>query len=223
VSKSRQLGWRAKRDLETYIKEFISTHKRGNAREKRVLVFSTTFFPVQGLAEEVFVELMRQMPDVQFDIVTTAFSREARKAPAPTHNAHIHRVGYGTIFDKYLLPILGYRVARRLHRKHQYLFAWSLMASYAALAGVFSKRLLRLPLLITLADQDLESVSSVMKLPLRFILTDADQVYGAATQESAASAISARTSLRSSIGEGDAFANQLRYSYVEILRLRGIV
>jgi UDP-glucose 4-epimerase len=216
------LGWRAKRDLSGYVSNFLRDHSRGKTREKRVLVFSTTFFPVQGPAEETLIKLMRQMPDVQFDIVTAAFSPEAKRAASPLPNARIYRVGSGRPSDKYLLPILGSRVALKLYRTHRYLFAWSIMASYAAFAGMLVRRRTRLPLLITLADQDLDSVSSLMRMPLRLVLTDADQVYGPVSQEKTAAAISSRRTLHRSIGEGDAFANQLRYSYAELLRLRGM-
>jgi UDP-glucose 4-epimerase len=220
ASKSRALGWKTTRSLEQYIADFVASHPRGAPREKRVLVFSTTFYPTVGPAEETLIELIRQMPDVRFDIVTTAFTRGASRAESPLPNARIHRVGFGRSFDKYLLPILGAQKAAALHRAHSYLFTWSLMASYAALAGVLLKRVSRLPLLITLADQNIARVSLPARFVLRMILTDADQVYGVRTQEAEIARVTTGTIRRHSIGEGDAFANQLRYSYAEILRLR---
>jgi len=220
ASKSRALGWNPSRDLDAYIRDFTASHRRGATREKRVLVFSTTFYPDMGLAEDVLLDLVQQMPDVQFDVVTTVFSEKGRSTQSPAPNLAIHRVGRGRVSDKYLLPFSGVRVARRLHRTHSYLFTWSLMASYAALAGVFLKRTAKLPLLITLADHDLSRVPLLTRLLMRIILTDADQVYGASTQEAAAAKIAARESLHRSIGEGDAFANQLRYAYAELLRTR---
>lgn len=217
TTKIKVLGWTPRRTLDAYVRKFLATHARGAAREKRVLVFSTTFYPTVGPAEEALIELMRKMSDVQFDIVTAAFSRDASRSVCPIPNAHIYRVGFGRSFDKYLLPIFGYGAARRLHKKHAYLFAWSLMASYAALAGVALKRATKLPLLITLADQNLKDVSTFVRLILKTILTDADQVYGAASQETHVARLAAGASLRRSMGDGDAFANQLRYSYAEIL------
>lgn len=222
ASKSNALGWKTTRPLEAYIRDFIASNPRGKKRENRVLVFSTTFYPDMGLGEEVLLDLVKAMPDVQFDVVTTAFSSEGKSTASLLSNLTIHRVGRGRVSDKYLLPLSGVRVARALHTKHSYLFTWSLMASYAALAGVLLKRTARLPLLITLADQNLTSVSIFSRLVLRWILTDADQVYGAAPQESEAARLSARTNLRHAIGEGDAFANQLRYVYAELLRTRSL-
>ena len=92
------------------------------------------------------------------------------------------------------------------------------MASYAALAAVRFKRSAKLPLLITLADQDIASLSFLKRLFLRLILTDADQVYGSEMQEKHASALSSRTAMRQSMGEGDAFANQFRFIYASVIR-----
>ncbi|MEK7601503.1 MAG: NAD-dependent epimerase/dehydratase family protein [Patescibacteria group bacterium] len=218
VNKTRNLGWVPKRSLDGYIGEFVRSHPRGVLREKRVLVFSTTFYPVQGPAEETLVELMRQMPGVQFDIITTAFSPEGSVTVSPLPNAHLYRVGSGRTGDKYVLPVFGFWAAYKLHRKHRYLFAWSLMASYAALAGILLKYSSSLPLLITLADQKLDEVAPLVRFALRHILSSADQVYGASpAQEKHATRLASGKSLRHSIGEGDAFANQLRYAYAEIL------
>lgn len=220
TSKANALGWRARRSVEEYIREFVTTHQRGAALEKRILVFSTTFHPINGPAEDALCDLMAAMPDIQFDIVTALYSPEARHAACPVSNARVHHVGWGSAMDKYLLPVLGLWRAYKLHRTHTYLFAWALMASYAALAGVLLKRATGVPLLITLADQDLTKVPSWKRAFLKVVLTDADQVYGGDAQEREASALSARESLRRSIGDGDAFTNVIRFAYSEFLRKR---
>ena len=158
---------------------------------------------------------------MRFDIVTAAFSPNARSAPLPFSNVEVHRVGAGRTFDKYLLPFLGFRAAHALQRKHRYLFAWSLLASYGALAAILLRRVSGLPLLITLADQRFDELSALKRMLLRAILSDADQAYGMSASQEAAAARSTGASLaRNSLGEGDAFANQLRYAYAEILLKR---
>jgi glycosyltransferase involved in cell wall biosynthesis len=218
TSKISALGWKPSRSLEAYIHDFTKTNERGAPREKRILIFSTTFYPTAGPAEEALITLMKHMPDVQFDVVTTVFSKDAHSARFPYPNVHIHRVGWGRKTDKYFLPFFGVRVALKLHAKHRYMFAWSVMASYPALAGILLKRASGLPLLITLADQDIFSLSRIARFVLKRILSDADQVYGAEVQEKHASELKGAT-LRSSIGEGDALANQLRLSYADIFTL----
>lgn len=218
TTKIRALGWSTQRSLEEYVRAFVSEQTRGIARENRVLVFSTTFVPTTGPAEEALIALMRQMPDVQFDVVTTAFLKGAQTVASPVGNAHIHRVGFGNALDKFLLPILGFGKALELYGKHRYLFAWSIMASYAALAGLLLKTTVRLPLLITLADQRLERLSLPARLLFSAMLGNADQVYGMTVEHEAhAMQLSGRSLARSSLGEGDAFANQLRYAYAQTL------
>lgn len=216
TSKTRALGWNPSRSLEEYIREFTATHPRAAPREKRILIFSTTFYPTVGPAEEALITLMREVKDVHFDVITTVFSKTALSTQSPAPNIHIHRVGWGYTTDKYVLPFLAFRVAQKLHAKHRYMFTWSSMASYAALAGILLKRVTGLPLLITLADQDIFSLSGISRFILKRILSDADQIYGAEVQEKHASQLKG-TTLRSSIGEGDALANQLRLSYTDIL------
>ncbi len=219
TSKSRALGWKTKRSLKEYIEEFVRTHPRGKELEKRILLFSTTFYPISGPAEEALLSLARALPSVHFDVVTTAFSPEAKNAGHPLSNIVVHRLGVGHRADKFLLPFSGYRVARKLHKQHSYLFAWGLMASYGSLAAILLKRMVGLPLLITLADQNFADVPPLRRKLFSIILTGADQVYGGdSTQEEHASTISKGKLKRHSIGDGDAFANQLRFVYSNFLQ-----
>lgn len=223
TSKARALGWAPTRSLEDYIASFIQENQRPDAREKRVLVFCTTFFPTMGPAEEALLALARKMPDVTFDVVTTAFSAHAHTTGNPEQNVVVHRSGFGIPWDKFLLPLFGVGVALSLHKKHRYAFAWSVMASYPALAGLLLKRASALPLLITLADQRLDAMSSAARALFRTAVKEADQVYGIdAGQEAAAERIANHTLARTSLGVGDAFANQLRYAYVDILRTKEV-
>ncbi len=217
TSKAAALGWKVRRSLREYVASFIDSHPRGARIERRVLVFTTTFFPTQGPAEEALVELIQAMPDVQFDIVTTVFSQAGREALSPFKNASIYRVGRGTSSDKYLLPFLGARVAWRLHKRHGYLFAWSLMASYAAIGAILFKYMSRVPVLITLADQRVATGSRFRGFMFGLILRHADQVHadGGAGEMGTNAASTGR-----SLGDGDAFANQIRFTYAEILARR---
>lgn len=218
ASRSREIGWHARRSLEEYVKAFVAEHQPGAARESRILVFSTTFYPVSGPAEEALLSVIEKMPDVRFDIVTAAFSRRRTVLPDAYRNAHVHRVGWGIVADKYMLPVLGYLKARELSKEHTYLFAWSLMASYAALAAVFTRRARDLPVLITLADQDLARVPRWKRIFLSAVLGDADQVYGDSLQEKTAEGITSGPLRRRSMGHGDAFANAIRFVYSTALR-----
>jgi len=219
TTKTRKLGWSAGRSLEEYIRSFVEEHPRGKQRDKRVLVFSTTFAPVSGLAEDAFTELARAVPEVEFAIVTTRFSRDAAHTPPPAPNITLHRIGFGAPFDKFLLPLLGPFVGFILWSKHRYLFAWGLMASYAALAGFFFKTVVGAPFLITLADQNIDDLTLLRRALFSILLSRADQVYGThGAQEATAMRVAGKTLPRNSLGEGDAFANALRFAYADIVR-----
>lgn len=214
-SKTRALGWAPQKSLRADIADFLAHAKPSAAPEKRILVFTTTFHPVSGPAEEALLKLIERMPDIHFDIITAAHSRDAFDISSPVSNAVVYRVGFGTRFDKYLLPILGRKKAFELAAQHIYLFAWSIMASYGALPALAVRRKKLVPLLITLADQ---SLSWYERLFLRGLLSNTDQVYASMPQQSKKLiSLEARMRAHKSLGTGDAFANQIRFAYSQIL------
>ncbi len=215
TEKANALGWVPKRHLAEYIKEFKKTAKKTEKVENRILVFTTTFHPFMGPAEHALCQLMKQLPDIQFDIITAAHSPEAWGAICPVPNATVHHVGWGTRFDKYFLPVFGARKGHELSKKHQYLFSWSLMASYGAIAALLVRRVASIPLLITLADQ---KIGLLEKIFLGSILGYADQIYASTPEQNRRIvSLAKRMSMRTSLGAGDAFANQIRFAYATIL------
>lgn len=218
--KIKELGWSQQYNLPTYIEGVKKEVGEVRHTQKRILVFSTTFFPDAGKAEWALCDLMHAMPNIHFDVITTKFSKGAMADACPVPNATLYRIGYGNTFDKFLLPIFGSRIALRLQKEHEYLFKWALFASYGALTALFA-RSKKIPLLITLADQKLGNIPLHVRFLLRFILGTADLVYADDTREAReAVSISKRTTLIHSIGEGDAFANQVRFAYSNFLRKR---
>lgn len=221
TTKTRALGWRASRSLSEYIQTFTETNLRGEKREKRVLVFSTTMHPTSGLAEDAFVDLVCALPGVQFDVVTTRFVKNVDSLPSPASNITLYRLGVGGFVDKFFLPVGGLFVGRKLASSHAYLFAWSLMASYATIAAALFKRMRRTPLLVTLADHNIGDIQPIYRFFLRLVISNADQVYGThSTQEADAVHVFGKTLPRNSLGEGDAFANALRYAYADMVMRR---
>lgn len=219
--KAKALGWQPQHKLTDYITALKQTAPVASAEPYRVLVFSTTFFPDAGKAEEALCDLMAAMPTLHFDVITTKFSKRAEGSGCPVTNATVHRIGFGNAFDKYLLPFWGARVAKRLQREHRFFFSWSLFASYGALAALFARGTKQQPLLITLADQKLGAIPWYVRGVLRFVLGRADQVYATDTEEArVAISLARRTSLVRSMGEGDAFANQIRFAYSTFLKNR---
>ena len=220
-AQTKALGWECRHTLSEYVTTLISGDTCDEKRGRSILVFATTFYPNDGGAEKALIDLMHAMPNMQFDVVTTVFSKEGRNASFGAKNVTIHRVGYGTRFDKYLLPLYGPFVARRLQEDRTYLCMWSLFASYGALTAVLSRVSATLPLLITIADQRLAQIPWYIRFVLRIILRDADQIYADNTYETKnAISLSRRASLVRSVGDGDAFLNQIRFAYSNFLKKR---
>ncbi len=216
TAKTRALGWAPRRSLRENIDTFMKDTKPEPAPEKHILVFTTTFHPISGPAEDALCELMRKLPDVHFDIITAVHSKEALDIPCIVANGTVYRVGYGTRFDKFLLPFLGTRKALQLASKHRYLFSWSIMASYGTLPALIVRKGKLVPLLVTLADQ---SLSWYERLFLRLVLSHTDQVYTSTPgQGRQLISLEARMHARKSLGAGDSFANQVRFAYSAILR-----
>ena len=210
TKKTKELGWAPLKRLKDYI-ENVKKEPSQRAKEKRVLVFTTTFHPVEGPAERALLELIKKLPSIHFDIITAAHSKSVFESASPADNVTIHRIGVGRRFDKFLLPVLGRKKAFELADKNDYLFSWSLMASYGALPALSLRRGRLIPLLITLADQQL---SWYELLFLRSILSSSDQVYATLPEQGGKLAsLERRMSARTSLGEGDAFANQIRFAY----------
>lgn len=218
---TKALGWETRHTLAEYVEKIKTEIGEVKHAEKRILVFSTTFFPDAGKAEFALCDLMNAMPNIHFDVITTKFSKDAMADQCPVPNATLYRVGYGNKFDKFLLPFSGASIARKLQKEHNYMFKWALFASYGALAALFAREGKRFPLLITLADQKLGNIPFHVRFMLKHILGRADQVYADDTREAhTAISISKRTTLIRSIGQGDAFANQVRFAYSNMLRIR---
>ncbi|MEY2665319.1 MAG: hypothetical protein RLZZ480_424 [Candidatus Parcubacteria bacterium] len=219
-AKVKALGWTQQHTLPEWIaqvKEEIGTVEKV---DQRVLVFSTTYFPHAGRAEEALFDVMKALPKVQFDVVTAKFSSAHLDPTYHLPNVTVHRLGKGSLADKYFLPLLGAKLATKLKQQHSYVFAWSLFASYASLAAILTRGK-KLPLLVTLADQRLSRVPWYVRFLSRRALGSADQVYAMDTYEAqAAVSLGKRTTLIRSIGEGDAFANQVRVAYASFFRNR---
>lgn len=217
AERTKALGWQARCSLKEDTRVFIEgTKVGGSLAPPRVLVFTTTCYPDIGPAEEALLLMAEKMPNIHFDIITACMRKDCERETQYTKNVTIHRIGSGTRLDKYLLPIEGATKARALAAEHTYLFVWSLVASYGALAASRVSRSTQLPLLITLADQE-------MRLPTRIIvrslLRSADQIYASSKrQEATLQQLLRHGHERRSLGEGDAFANAMRFTYADALR-----
>ncbi len=215
------LGWEPKVGLDEGLEKTIAYFRTVAMPEKKVLVFSTTYFPHAGPAEQAFFDLTQEMPETEFHIVT---ARERRDLPREERFGWsvIHRVGVGAPWDKYLLPILGVLKARALHRKHHYTFLWSIMGSYSGIAAALLKRFERtLTFLLTLHEGEMRPAGG-LKARLapslyRFVFRSADVVYTRNDElEEKARAVSSE-SVRTMPEDTKVFMQKLKDTYGALL------
>ena len=121
---------------------------------KKILIFSTNYFPHVGGAEMAIREICRRLPNNEYHLVTTKFEKNI-PSYEKVENVHVYRVGFGCKIDKYLFFILAQLKAHALYIKHNFDIAWGMMASYAGLsAWIFKKFHQSVKYLLTLQSGD---------------------------------------------------------------------
>lgn len=105
---------------------------------KRILIFSTAYFPFVGGAEMAVKEITNRLDDYQFDLITARLDRRLAKHEK-IGKVDVYRVGFGFKLDKFLLPLLGLGRALYLDKTKFYKIIFSLMASQASIAAAFFK------------------------------------------------------------------------------------
>jgi len=175
------LGWEPRISLEEGIKETIEHYKGIEMPEKKIIVFTTTYYPDMGPAERSIMEMTKSMPDTEFYFITTK-SRKNLEYFAQIENNLIFRLGSGNVLGKYLFPIRAALLANKLTKKYNFRFAWSVMASYGGLAAVFLKLLnKKINFLLTFDKSETENQGALRKRFYRpiykLIFSQADSVY----------------------------------------------
>ncbi len=123
----------------------------------KILIFSTAYLPFVGGAELAIKEITERLPDVSFSLITARFSRAVPKHER-VGNVEVYRVGFGTRFDKWLLPWLGLWKAKQLESTEHFDVLWSMMASQASISATWFKELHQdKKLVLTLQEGDEEA------------------------------------------------------------------
>jgi glycosyltransferase involved in cell wall biosynthesis len=152
-----------------------------NIQKKKILIFSTAYYPFVGGAEVAIKEIVDRIangnfpaqgatPDIalrsqggrgpasgwEFHLITAQMDGQLPKIEC-MGNITVHRFGVGIPFvDKYLLALFGHKFAQKLHKENNYSLAWSIMASQASIAASFFKKKTGGKLLLTLQEGDEE-------------------------------------------------------------------
>lgn len=98
---------------------------------KRILIFSTAYFPLVGGAEIAVKEITKRMPDCEFVLITAKIKKEL-PALEKIDQVTVYRIGTGNFFDKIRLIFQGVKKAEALGK---FDVVWSIMASYGGFAG----------------------------------------------------------------------------------------
>lgn len=132
---------------------------------RRVFVFTTAYWPLVGGAEIALQEIIKRLPDYQFEIITARFKRSL-PVKENSGNVTIHRLGWGTKFDKFILALTGATYASFLAKKNKPDLVWAMMASYGGLAATsFKKVNPKIPYLLSLQEgDDLAALERKMKM-----------------------------------------------------------
>lgn len=126
---------------------------------KKILIFSTAYFPFVGGAEVAIKEITERLSgDFEFDLITARFQKNLPPVEK-VGNVTVYRVGKGILGrGKFLLPFLGSMLAKKLHKTRSYNAIWSIMANQASIAAsFFKKEFPNIPLVLTLQEGDEES------------------------------------------------------------------
>ncbi|MFO0765107.1 MAG: glycosyltransferase family 4 protein [Patescibacteria group bacterium] len=121
---------------------------------KKVLIFSTAYFPLIGGAEVAIREVTNRITDFDFHLITA----KIKPGLADTEkigNVTVHRCGFGYPLDKYLLPFLGSWRALQIAKPEDVQAIWALMASYGGFTAlVYTWLRPKTKMLLTLQEGD---------------------------------------------------------------------
>ncbi len=129
------------------------------ANPKKILIFSTAYYPFVGGAEVAIKEITDRIPDVQFDLITAKLKSGLPKTER-VGNVNVHRLGIGIpLIDKLVLPFWGALKAIGLNNKNRYDFFWCMMASFGS-GAAYIANILKFwrptPTILTLQEGDSE-------------------------------------------------------------------
>ncbi|MFZ2523383.1 MAG: glycosyltransferase family 4 protein [Minisyncoccia bacterium] len=132
--------------------------------KKRVLIFSTAYFPFVGGAEVAVKEITDRLAgDFDFDLITARLD-DRLKSYERIGSVNVYRLGSGRkFFDKLLLPFRGAGMVFKLKRKNKYLCFWAIMVSFASgsayICNIVSSLVgsKKVPIVLNLQEGDSES------------------------------------------------------------------
>ena len=125
-----------------------------------IFIFSTAYHPFIGGAEVAIEEITKRLSaSFRFFIFTARLRRDLPKREV-RGDVVIIRIGFGTRFDKFLLPFLGALSVLRVSRREQPNMYWAVMASWGS-GAAYLANIIRfrncVPVVLTLQEGDSEA------------------------------------------------------------------
>ncbi len=123
---------------------------------KKILIFSLAYYPKVGGAEVAIKEITDRITDVEFDMVTLRFGKEAKLEQVG--KVLVHRVGFGGGYiSKILYLPLAAAEAFILNRQKKFDAAWAMMSYMTVPLMLLRMMGSSLPYVLTLQEGDTES------------------------------------------------------------------
>jgi len=149
---------------------------------RKILIFSTAYYPFVGGAEVAVKEITDRIGgDFEFHMVTAKIDKKLPQEEK-IGNITVFRIGIGNpLIDKLLLAFYGHRMAIKLHKQNNYNSIWAIMASYGGLAASKFKRInSHIPFTLTLQEGDsqehIRRRTRFIKSQFKNIFKRADQI-----------------------------------------------
>lgn len=101
----------------------------------KIIIFSTTYFPLVGGAEVAMKEVTDRLMGRELHLVCAKI-QPGLKRTEKIGNVTVHRCGFGRPSDKFILPIIGVMRALRIAKAKDVDCIWSLMASYGGFTAL---------------------------------------------------------------------------------------
>ncbi len=123
---------------------------------KRILIYSTAYYPFVGGAEIAIKEITDRLKDFEFVMITALFDKKFPKVEK-IGNIEVHRLSCilsSSKLVKIKLAIKGYRLGLKLHQEKPFDIVWAMMASYGGFAASKFKEKTNVKYLLTLQEGD---------------------------------------------------------------------
>lgn len=132
-----------------------------NNTKKKILVFSTAYYPFIAGAEIAIKEITDRLGDqFEFDLITAKLDKKLPDCEK-IGTVSVYRIGgFGPTLDKIFLPFRGFLLARKLNKITDYFCMWGMMVTFGSGAGyifnvyrflTFQKRV---PMVLSLQEGD---------------------------------------------------------------------